>query len=152
MGLAVTTAELRNGSHFGCRAIVSPSQPSSFRPLPTRFGGSKEKCHLFRSTDGGCYARPMSKHPHILNAASNLLGIALIIVTGLHVARRSQQSMADEIALLAAFLLGLSCLLSYVAIRAEPNVARFESWADRAFLGGLLAILAAVALFAVIEG
>lgn len=28
----------------------------------------------------------MSKHPHILNAASNLLGIALIIVTGLHVA------------------------------------------------------------------
>lgn len=94
----------------------------------------------------------MSKHPHILNAASNLLGIALIIVTGLHVARRNQQTMADEIASLAALALGLSCLFSYAAIRAEPEISRFADWADMAFLCGLLAILAAVGMFAIIEG
>lgn len=93
----------------------------------------------------------MSKHPHILNAASNLLGIALIIVTGLHVAGRNRQSLADEMALLAALLFGLSCLFSYVAIRAEPEVSRWEPWADRAFLSGLLAISAAVAMFAMVE-
>lgn len=93
----------------------------------------------------------MSKHPHILNAASNLLGIALIIVTGLHVAGRSHRSWADEVALLAAFLFGVSCLLSYVAIRAEPHISRWEPWADRAFLSGLLAISAAVAMFAIVE-
>lgn len=93
----------------------------------------------------------MSKHPHILNAASNLLGIALIIVTGLHVAGRNRQSLADEVALLAALLFGVSCLVSYVAIRAEPNVSRWEPWADWAFLSGLLAIFAAVVMLAIIE-
>ena len=93
----------------------------------------------------------MSKHPHILNAASNLLGIALIIVTGLHVAGRSHRSWADEVALLAAFLFGMSCLISYVAIRTEPDVSRWEPWADRAFLSGLFAISAAVAMFAIVE-
>lgn len=94
----------------------------------------------------------MSKHPHILNAASNLLGIALIIVTGLHVAGKSHRSWADEIALLAAVLFGMSCLLSYVAIRAGPRQSRWEPWADRAFLLGLLSISVAVAMFAIIEG
>ena len=93
----------------------------------------------------------MSKHPHILNAASNLLGIALIIITGLNVAMRSQRSLADEVAWLAAIFLSLSCLLSYVAIRAEPQVSRFEPWADRAFLCGLLTIFGAVAMFAIVE-
>lgn len=94
----------------------------------------------------------MSKHPHILNAASNLLGIALIIVTGLHVTQYSQRSMADEVALVSALLLGLSCLFSYIAIRAEPGVSGFKIWADRAFLCGLLSILVAVGLFAIAEG
>ena len=49
----------------------------------------------------------MSKHPHILNAASNLLGIALIIITGLSVAMQSQRSLADEVAWLAAIFLSL---------------------------------------------
>jgi len=93
----------------------------------------------------------VSKHPHILNAASNLLGIALVIVTGLHVAGRDRESFADEMALLAALLFGVSCVLSYVAIRAEPKLSRWEPWADRSFLTGLLALFAAVAMFAAVE-
>jgi hypothetical protein len=52
----------------------------------------------------------MPKHPHILNAASTLLGIALLLITGLNVARFS--SFGDEVAWAAAALLSVSCLSS----------------------------------------
>ena len=42
--------------------------------------------------------------------------------------------------------------IPYAAIRAEPEISRFADWADMAFLCGLLAILAAVGMFAIIEG
>ena len=90
----------------------------------------------------------MPKHPHILNAASNLLGIALIIITGLKVAGRSQHSLADETAWLSAICFGLSCLLSYFAIRAEPRETPYELWADQIFLAGLVTLLLAVAMLA----
>ena len=93
----------------------------------------------------------MPKHPHILNAASNLLGIALIIVTALHVARRNPHSVADEIAWLSAVCFSLSCLLSYFAIRAEPRSTPYELWADRIFLAGLFSLLLAVTTLAFLE-
>lgn len=94
----------------------------------------------------------MAKHSHILNAASNLLGIALIIITALHVAGRNIHSVADEITWLSAVCFSLSCLLSYFAIRAEPKSSRYESWADRIFLVGLLSLLSAVTTLAFLEG
>ena len=94
----------------------------------------------------------MPKHPHILNAASNLLGISLLIIAGLNVARRSQGSFADEIAWVAALCFSLSCLFSYVAVRAEPRASRWEDWADRIFLAGLVAMLASVAILAFYDG
>ena len=69
----------------------------------------------------------MVKPPHILNAASNLLGIALLIITGLHVSRYSATTFADEIAWGAAVSLMLSCLFSYLASRAEPLPSRYEA-------------------------
>jgi hypothetical protein len=86
----------------------------------------------------------MPKHTHILNAASNLLGIAFVIIAGLKVTRMNEQSLADEIAWAAAVCLSLSCVLSYVSIRAEPNGVRAETWADRIFLAGLVALFASV--------
>lgn len=86
----------------------------------------------------------MPKHTHILNAASNLLGIAFVIIAGLKVTRMNGQTLADEIAWIAAVCLCLSCILSYAAIRAEPNGSRAEGWADRIFLFGLVALFAAV--------
>ena len=94
----------------------------------------------------------MPKHPHILNAASNLLGIALIIVTAIHVAGRSARSLADEIAWVAAVCFSLSCLLSYFALRAEPQATPYEIWADRIFLAGLFSLLLAVTTLAFLDG
>jgi hypothetical protein len=86
----------------------------------------------------------MPRHTHILNAASNLLGIAFVIIAGLKVTRMNEQSIADEIAWVAAVCLCLSCILSYASIRAEPNGTRAEAWADRVFLAGLAALFASV--------
>lgn len=88
----------------------------------------------------------MPKHSHILNAASNLLGIALIIVTALHVTGRNAHTWADEIAWLSAMCFTLSCVLSYFAIRADS--IRYELWADRIFLVGLFSLLSAVTTLA----
>lgn len=86
----------------------------------------------------------MPRHHHILNAASNLLGIALIIITGLHLSRTAGKTGADEIGWLAAGCLSVSSLLSYVAIRREPEPSRCEGWADRIFLAGLVCLVLAV--------
>lgn len=89
----------------------------------------------------------MPKSSHILNAASNLLGIAMLIVTGLKITDRSRGTYADECALVAAVLLALSCLLSYLAIRREAH-SHLEDWADRIFLGGLICLVIAVGVLA----
>jgi hypothetical protein len=91
----------------------------------------------------------LPKHPHILNAASNLLGIALLVITGLHVSNVAGHSTSDEVAWAAAFLLSFSCLTSYLAIRAEPRSSRFEAVADVTFLAGLLALVMSVLVLAI---
>jgi hypothetical protein len=91
------------------------------------------------------------KHHHILNAASNLLGIALIIITGLHLSGSTGRTIADEVAWVAAGCLAISTLLSYIAIRCEPEPSRSETWADRVFLVGLLCLVAAVLALAWIK-
>jgi hypothetical protein len=93
----------------------------------------------------------MPRHHHILNAASNLLGIALIIITGLHITGRAEKTIADEIAWVAAGCFSISSLLSYIAIRREPEPSPFESWADRIFLMGLVSLMVAVFAIAVMK-
>ena len=90
----------------------------------------------------------MQKHPHILNAASNLLGIALVIIAALNVAGKSRASFSDDVGWVAALCLSMSCLLSYIALRSESRAERAELWADRIFLCGLLLIIASVAILA----
>ena len=89
----------------------------------------------------------MQRPSQILNAASNLLGIALIIITGLNVSHIAAQSFADEVAWVAAICLATSCLLSYLAIRHDA--ARIETWADRIFLLGLAALISAIVVLAI---
>lgn len=96
-------------------------------------------------------ARVLPNNSHILNAASNLLGIALIIITGISVTGQLQRSMADEIAWAAALCFSLSCLLSYLSMRSEERTVRYELWADRFFLAGLFTVFAAVAILASYE-
>lgn len=90
----------------------------------------------------------MRRHHHILSSASNLLGIALIIVAGLHLTHVADQTLASKIAWFAALLLSVSVLLSYVSIRQEPEGQSCETWADRVFLTGLIALVTAVSFLA----
>jgi hypothetical protein len=90
----------------------------------------------------------MNRNAHILNAASNLLGIALLIVTGIKLTNHSSQSFADETGLAAALLLAVSCLLSYLSIRQVDNGERLEVAADKVFLLGLAALFVAVLILA----
>lgn len=85
---------------------------------------------------------------HILNAASSLLGISLIIIAGLNVTHTSRTTLADEVAWGSAVLLALSCILSYLALRAAPRETRTAIWADRIFLLGLVFLFAAIVVLA----
>jgi hypothetical protein len=91
----------------------------------------------------------MHKSTQILNAASNLLGIAMLIVTGLKISHHASTTYADEVALGSAVLFAISCLLSYLAFRGELANSRLEDWADRVFLTGLVCLVTSVALIAV---
>jgi len=90
----------------------------------------------------------MPRSHHILSAASNLLGITLLIIAGLHIANRAEKSFADEIAWIGALCFALSCGLSYLAIRSGNDASRSETIADILFLIGLLALVIAVAVLA----
>jgi hypothetical protein len=90
----------------------------------------------------------MQRSHHILSAASNLLGISLLIIAGLHLANRSEKGFADEIAWIGALCFSLSCGLSYLAIRSGAEVSRSENAADTLFLIGLFALVLAVGVLA----
>ena len=91
----------------------------------------------------------MQKTHHILSSASNLLGITLLIIAGLHVANASAQSMSDEVAWVGAVCFTLSCAFSYASIRSADESPRVERFADGAFMLGLLALIVAVLILAV---
>lgn len=88
------------------------------------------------------------KQPHILNASSNLLGICFVLITGLKLTKASDNTLADEISLLAGICLLASCVISYVSLRTEKHPQRYEIIADYFFLTGLFALAVAVTAFA----
>ena len=90
----------------------------------------------------------MPKTHHILNAASNLLGIALLIIAGLHISSKSQQTLADEVAWVATVCFSASCWLSYLAIRSDGEALRLEGLADKAFMLGMVTLLGSVLVLA----
>lgn len=91
----------------------------------------------------------MNRHPHILNAATNLLAICFIIVGGLKLANRSQNSYADELAWVAAFLLLMSIVSSYLAIRNDDTLIWQNRAADWSFLAGICVLVASMIVLTV---
>lgn len=87
--------------------------------------------------------------PHILNAATNLLGICFIVITGLKLASANARSYADEVAWLAAILLFAAALTAYLSIRNENARPWQVRIADATFLGGMSALAAAVLIAAI---
>lgn len=90
----------------------------------------------------------MARTHHILNAASNLLGIALLLIAGLRISDSGGKTMADEIAWLSAAGFSISCFFSYLALREDSRSATYEAIADRSFLVGLATLVVAVGVLA----
>jgi hypothetical protein len=85
------------------------------------------------------------KSDNILGAGASLLGVALLIVTVVHVSGRAARSIADEVAFAAAILFIGSCLAAHLAIGRGDK--RFDAVADKLFFFGLLTLLFAALSF-----
>ncbi len=90
----------------------------------------------------------MTRTHHILNAASNLLGISLLLIAGLRISDSGGKSMADEIAWLSAASFSISCFFSYLALRNDARAEGFEAVADKSFMIGLATLIVAVGVLA----
>jgi hypothetical protein len=85
------------------------------------------------------------KSEHIVGAASNLLGVALLITTAVHITGNAEKTLADEAAFGSAILFIGSCLASHRAIVSE-NLS-YERAAELMFPVGLIALMASVLMF-----
>jgi hypothetical protein len=83
----------------------------------------------------------MPRHPHILNASTNLLGICFVVIGGLKLTNRSNETWADEIAWAATGLLFVAILSSYLAIRHDGHHTWLIAIADISFIVGVVALI-----------
>jgi uncharacterized membrane protein SirB2 len=88
------------------------------------------------------------KSPHILNTSSNLLGFCLIVLTSIKVSRSGSATIIDDITGIAAVLLVISCILSFLSMRSKKEVRseKLESAADLVFLVALVCIALTIVL------
>lgn len=81
------------------------------------------------------------KSPHILNAASNLLGLCFVVLTSLKFLKLSERTYIDETVTIALVFFMLSCILSFLSIRGNIKPGgRLEALADYCFLGGMIVL------------
>jgi uncharacterized membrane protein len=80
---------------------------------------------------------------HILSTSANLLGFCLFVVSSFHFSNHAQVSLIDELTAIVAFLLALSCLLSFFSIRTtNPRAEQgLETTADYLFIASLAGII-----------
>lgn len=82
---------------------------------------------------------------YIIDSASTLLGVALVIVTAVHITGKASATIADELAYGSALLFLGSCGASHFAIARRAD--HFEDVANLLFALGLLALFASVLSF-----
>jgi hypothetical protein len=92
----------------------------------------------------------MHRHPHVLNAASNLLGICFVLIGALKFTRSDATSFADETAWLSAALFLTSIVASYAAIRSNEANRLQNLTADIAFFGGVAMLALAMVITAIV--
>ena len=85
------------------------------------------------------------KSDNILGASASLLGVALLIVTVVHISGHSATSIADEVAFAAAMIFIGSCMTAHLALGKQNN--RLDAIADRLFFLGLITLLFAALTF-----
>jgi hypothetical protein len=84
--------------------------------------------------------------PHyILDSAATLLGVALLVVTAVHITGKAPESIADELSFAAALLFFGSCAASHWGISKSND--RFERVAETLFEVALLVLFCGVLSF-----
>jgi hypothetical protein len=88
------------------------------------------------------------KSPHILNTSSNLLGFCLIVLTSIKISKTNSATVIDDITGMAAILLVISCILSFLSIRTQKEIRseKLEKLADVIFLVALICIALTIIL------
>lgn len=83
---------------------------------------------------------------HILSTAANLLGFCLVVITSLHFANKTENTIIDEFTSIIALLLTMSSVLSFMSIRTDDEVREYklEQIADNLFIISLLGIFATI--------
>lgn len=92
----------------------------------------------------------MHRHPHVLNAATNLLGVSFVIIGALKLSHSNARSYADEVAWASAGLFLVSVVASYWAIRKNETNVFINTVADGSFFLALLLLASSVAIAATI--
>ena len=95
------------------------------------------------------HTRKSHRHPHILNAATNLLGICFVIIGALKFSNSNDRSFADECTWVAVALLLTSAITAYLAIRNGDNDSWRAEIADLSFIAGLLTVSLSVVVAAI---
>jgi hypothetical protein len=80
-----------------------------------------------------------------LDASATLLGVALLVVTAVHITGQAARSISDEVAFAAALLFIASSLAAHRAISKSDD--RYDRIADRFFFSALVVLLLAVLSF-----
>jgi len=80
---------------------------------------------------------------HILNTASTLLGLCLVVITSLHLTSQEENNLIDEITSVISLLLAAACIFSFISLRTQkPKLERStEHIADLLFMTSLACIL-----------
>jgi len=82
---------------------------------------------------------------YMVDSAATMIGVALLIVTAVHITGRAAATIADELAFGSALLFLVSCASSHQAI-ARSN-ERLEHFADNFFAVALLLLFCSVLSF-----
>jgi hypothetical protein len=82
---------------------------------------------------------------YILDSAATLMGVALVIVTAVHITGKESTTIADELAFAAALLFLGTCAASHWAIAKSAD--RFEDVAAKVFALALVALFCSVLSF-----
>jgi hypothetical protein len=88
---------------------------------------------------------------HILGTAANLLGFCLVVITSLHIAQATANTLIDEFTSVVALLFTFSGICSFISIRID-NERREKQWEETAnilFLVAMIGIAAIVIFIAI---
>lgn len=82
---------------------------------------------------------------YILDSAATLMGVALVIVTAVHITDKQSTTIADELSFAAALLFLGTCAASHWGIARSAD--RYEDFAGILFALALLALFCSVLSF-----